>query len=107
MLFNSVFDMIDEINDTVLRTVRETMEPCKAEDLGLDRRAGYALFVNEDFIAVEGDGHMLDYYGGFEYVDSEYVTVIGDFKFYSAGDRRVKDHIDRFFERESEEEEIE
>ncbi len=103
MKFTDIHEMIDEINDQVLRTVRETMETCKAEDLGLDRRAGREIFVNHDFIAVEGDGHMLDYYGGFEYVRSECVTVIGDFKFYSADDSRVREHIEQYFETQEEE----
>lgn len=104
MKFADIHEMIDEINAQVLRTVREQMTACKADELGLDRRAGYELFVNQDFIAVEGDGHALDYYGGFEYVRSECVTVIGDFKFYSADDSRVQDHIQQYFETQEEEE---
>jgi hypothetical protein len=100
MKFTSIYDMVDEMNDMALRTVRETMEPCKASELGLDSRAGYALFVNEDCIAVEGDGHALDYYGGFEYVDKEYVRVVGDWKFYFADDDRVRDHIETYFEKQ-------
>lgn len=98
MKFDCIHSMIDEVNDMVRRTVRETMEVTSADKMGLDRRAGYTLFVNEDFIAVEGDGHMLDYYGGFEYVDKDCVTVMGDYKFYSADDERVRDHIETYFE---------
>jgi len=104
MKFTDIHEMIDEINAQVLRTVREQMTACRAEELGLDRRAGYELFVNQDFIAVEGGSRELDYYGGFEYVDSQYVTVVGDFKFYSAGDSRVQDHIQQYFETQEEEE---
>lgn len=106
-MFSNVGDMIDEINETVSRFIRENMESCKATDLGLDRRAGYVLFVNEDCIAIEGDGHMLDYYGGFEYVDKEYVRVMGDWKFYFAEDQRVRDHIETYFEKEEVEDEEE
>lgn len=98
MKFDCIHSMIDEVNDMVLRTVRENMEVTSADKLGLDIRAGYRLFVNEDFIAVEGDGHLLDYYGGFEYVSKDCVTVIGDYKFYSADDDRVRDHIESYFE---------
>lgn len=107
MKFDNISDMIDEINDAVERTVRETMQPCKAEDLGLDSRAGYRLFVSEDCIAVEGDGHLLDYYGGFEYVSKDCVQVMGDWKFYMADDDRVQDHIEIYFQEQTETEETE
>jgi hypothetical protein len=108
MEFTGIYDMVDEMNEIAERTVRNTMEPCKATDLGLDSRAGYALFVNEDCIAVNGDGHMLDYYGGFEYVDKEYVRVVGDWKFYFADDQRVQEHICIYFaEQETAEDEKE
>lgn len=100
MKFHSIYDMVDELNDVVQRTVRETMEPCKASELGLDYRAGGSLFVSEDCIAVEGGSSALDYYGGFEYVDKDYVQVVGDWKFYFADDSRVRDHIETYFEKQ-------
>ena len=104
MKFHSIYDMVDELNDVVERTVRETMEPCKATDLGLDYRAGGSLFVNEDCIAVEGGSSSLDYYGGFEYVDKDYVQVVGNWKFYFADDDRVREHIETYYEKQEEEE---
>lgn len=103
MDFHSIYDMVDEFNDVAERTVRETMEQCNASDLGLDIRAGYRLYVNEDCIAVEGDGHLLDYYGGFEYVDKDYIRVVGDWKFYFADDDRVRGCIEEYFERQKDE----
>lgn len=104
--FDSVYDMIDAVNTVVERNIRENMEPCKASELGLDNRAGYGLFVNEDFIAVDnGSRSSLDYYGGFEYVDRDCVTVIGDYTFYSADDDRVREHIETYYEKEVEEDE--
>lgn len=84
-----------DINAQVRRHVQENFTVVRPEQLGLDRRASAYrdLYVNDDYIVVEGDGHMLDYYGGFEYVDGECIVEAGDFKFYGAGDSRVADHI--------------
>lgn len=98
--FHSIYDMIDSIDTVVERNVRENMEACNASDLGLDQRAGYRLFVCDECIAVEGDGHLLDYYGGFEYVDKEYVRVVGNWKFYMSDDDRVRDHIETYYEKQ-------
>jgi hypothetical protein len=47
--------------------------PCVAADkLGLDIRAGGRLYIDEDERAIyvkQGDLRVLDYYGGFEYID--------------------------------------
>ena len=103
MEFHNIYDMVDEMNDIAERTVRETMDACKATDLGLDSRAGYGLFVNEDCIAVMGSTSSLEYYGGFEYVDRDYVRKVGDWTFYFADDDRVQDHIDIYYEKQEDE----
>lgn len=103
--FYNIWEMVDEMNEIATATVRETMEACRAEDLGLDPRAGYHLFVNRDCVAMRGRTASLDYYGGFEYVDSEYVQVVGDWKFYFCDDERVQDHIDAYYDRQTQEEE--
>ena len=72
------------------------------EDLGLDRRAAYRLYVNEDYIAIANrDRRILDYYGGFEYVDSESVFTLGNYTFYSRDDERVNDHLETYFKKEA------
>lgn len=106
MDFHSIYDMVDEMNDIAERTVREQMEPCRATDLGLDSRAGYALFVNEDCIAIEGSTGSLEYYGGFEYVDRDYVRKVGDWTFYFSDDDRVRDHIETFYDHQNEDEQL-
>ena len=93
MEFSNIYDMVDEMNAVAERTVFDTMEPCKAQELGLDRRAGYAMFVNEDCIAVEGSTSSLEYYGGFEYVDKDYVRKVGDWTFYFNDSERVEECI--------------
>ena len=98
-----LYDLMNEINGKVEELIDEEFRLVKPEDVGLESRAGYNLFINEDFISVgKGNRCSLDYYGGFEYVDEEHVTVLGDYVFYSADDERVQGHLDEFFVQEEE-----
>jgi imidazolonepropionase-like amidohydrolase len=66
-----------------------------AESLGLDERCG-PLVVGEDWIAVSDDGvRRLRYYGGFEYIDEEYITMLGNTTFYSIEADRVLEAMTR------------
>ncbi len=97
-LFDSAYDMIDAISQVVERNVRENFEMVSADKLGLDIRAGYKLFVNEDAIVVtKTSDRSLQYYGGFEYVDESCRQELGDFVFYMADDDRVREHIEHFY----------
>lgn len=99
MEFNSINELMDELDFVVERLVNQDMEEVSATTLGLDQRAGYNLFVNEDWIACpKRDSRSLNYYGGFEYVDKDCVKEIGDWVFYSAEDSRVRDHIENWTE---------
>ena len=73
------------------------MTPVSADKLGLDMRAGYALHIDRDWIIVplNNDG-SLQYYGGFEYVNKQYRTVLGRWVLYSGEDERVREAIDRW-----------
>jgi len=95
--FEDTCDMIDCINEVVERNIRSNFEQTSAVKLGLDIRAGYRIFVNRDYIATS-NRRELDYYGGFEYVDRDSVTVIGDYTFYDSNDERVSDCIEAFYE---------
>ena len=76
--------------------ILEQCHPVSPEDLGLDRRAGYQLYLGLDFIAVtRAHAGQLDYYGGFEYVDKENRMEVGDLVLYSTMDNRVQNHFDR------------
>lgn len=90
--FASAIDMIESVNETVKAYIR-TMTEIKAEELGLDCRCGY-LYVGVDCIAVPKHRDTpLQYYGGFEYVDKDYRTVVGNYVFYFDEDNRVSDHL--------------
>ena len=70
----------------------------RADDLGLDYRCGSVhVSVNEDFIAVNST-YSIEYYGGFEYIGSDYKTTIGHITFYSGEHSRVRDAIAYYIE---------
>jgi len=96
-------ELLSEMNSKVEGLIDEEFREVTPKEVGLDSRAGYRLFINEDYIAVSrGNRRSLDYYGGFEYVDEEHVTVLGDMVFYSSEDERVQGHLDEFFMQEEE-----
>ena len=67
-----------------------------ADMVGLDYRSGRVhISVEEGFVAVNGR-YSIDYYGGFEYIDSDYITTIGHITFYSGDHSRVRDCIDYY-----------
>jgi hypothetical protein len=56
------------------------------KDLGLDPRALHQGWAdNEAIIVSKSSDRSLQYYGGFEYVDTEARTVIGDYVIYTCG----------------------
>jgi hypothetical protein len=94
--FDDTHDMLDAIETVVQRHVQR-MQEVLPEDLGLDRRAGYRLYVDRDFIVCSaGNDRSLQYYGGFEYVDKECRREAGDWVFYSRDDSRVEGHLEQF-----------
>jgi len=64
------------------------MEEVLPQDLGLDRRCGYRLYINKEAVAVsKSNDSSLQYYGGFEYIDKAYRTELGDWVIYSIDDQ--------------------
>ena len=90
--------IMNVMNGMVETFIDEKFQLVTPKEIGLDDRSSYQLFINEDYIAVgKGSRRTLDYYGGFEYVDEEHVTVLGNYVFYSSDDERVQGHLDEFF----------
>ena len=59
------------------------------EELGLDFRCGRILIsVDEGFVA-SCSPRSIEYYGGWEYIDSEYKLDAGDYRFYDREANRV------------------
>ena len=93
------YEILANAEQAVLDGITEAGgEYVSADACGLDYRAG-KLYVTPDAI-IAANSATLDYYGGFEYVDSEYVTTIGKYKIYSAESSRVMEAIETFFEKD-------
>lgn len=91
-------DVIDAANGIAEEYVATLME-CKPKTLGLDPRAAHTLYVSEEVIGVDiNQDRSLQYYGGFEYVDTEHRFQLGSYVFYSSESNRVRDHLDRIEE---------
>ena len=83
MDWNNIQDALSELDQQIAGSVT----PHKAEDAGLDPRCGM-IYLGEDFLATR-DRRSLDYYGGFEYVDPEYIQQVGGWTLYSVDDSLV------------------
>jgi hypothetical protein len=99
---DNVYGLIDTVTNTVDNFVFNHMTKTKAENLGLDNRAGYTLYVNDDCIAVSKvNDRSLQYYGGFEYIDESDRAELGEWVFYMSESDRVSECLDTFYTVES------
>jgi hypothetical protein len=100
----NILSIINGVQEKMERFVNNDMMRVCASELGLDERCGY-VYVNEDCIIVEQCfAQRLDYYGGFEYVDKDSKSRIGDFVVYMDEDDRVARAIEHFVELKEEQE---
>jgi hypothetical protein len=83
-----------KLNETIEKAVQKYIEESDAveigahglEELGLDFRCGRILIsVDEGFVAA-CNPRAIEYYGGFEYIDSEFKLDAGDYRFYDKED---------------------
>jgi len=93
--FEHIQGSILEMNNTLIKD----MEPVEPEELGLDNRSARVIYVGTDLLAVnKADDRNLQYYGGFEYVDSEFRLELGTHVYYSTDSPRVAGHYGQFKE---------
>ena len=99
--FNSVLDLVDEVQDLVERQV-QGMRRVAASELGLDPRCGRAYVDdNMDCIVVDsGNERSFNYYGGFEYIDDEDKRMLGDYVVFLDTSDRVRDALECLMEKE-------
>ena len=81
--WNNIQGALSELD----QQIADSVTPHMAEGAGLDPRCGI-IYSGEDFLATR-NRRLLDYYGGFEYVDSEYIQQVGGWTLYSIEDGRV------------------
>ena len=66
------------------------------QELGLDFRCGRILIsVDEGFVAAYNP-RSIEYYGGWEYIDSEFKLDAGDYRFYDSEAGRVNSVITNY-----------
>ena len=95
---SQILNLVQDLEDQIRNTVQD-LPYVPADELGLDRRAGYRLWIDEDAIIVnKNDDRVLQYYGGFEYVDTNARIECGDYVIYTNDDSRVQDCLDFFYE---------
>ena len=100
MQFTDTLEMLDEVSYAVERHV-QGLRRVTASELGLDMRCGRAyVSENMDCIIVGGDARSYNYYGGFEYVDSEDKRSLGDYTFFMDTSDRVRDALEALMERD-------
>lgn len=97
---SQVLNLVYDLEDQIRNTVREL--PCvRSEELGLDRRAAYSVWIDEDTLIVRKDeDRTLQYYGGFEYVDANARTEVGNYVIYTTDSDRVADCLEQYFEQQ-------
>jgi hypothetical protein len=94
-----MWEIDEKINDLIEQIVGgPDVIMINAEDIGLDYRSGNVyISVENDYVA-SASARSIEYYGGFEYIDSEYTTALGHIKFYSGEHSRVRDAIEYYKE---------
>lgn len=93
-MLTDVETFFDEQKLVVAKYIDSNFTRVNAAQLGLDSRAGYCLYVNDEAVAVSTkDVMLLDYYAGFEYVDSSSRHESCGFVFYTHDDNRVRNCI--------------
>ena len=92
----SVADIIQDAHETLTNHLNTLKSVFSADQLGLDARAGATIWIDGDWIIVHQNyDRVLQYYGGFEYVEPSCRQVMGNYVLYSAEDERVAECIDR------------
>lgn len=89
---DNVEEFLNHISILTETLVGNLVKVCNAKEFGLDERAGYTFYVDKEsryIIIHRHDDRSLQYYGGFEYVEDGYRSVIGQYVFYSAENDRV------------------
>lgn len=91
-------ELTKKVNDVVESFLVDAVMVTDAKLLNLDYRAGYMFYVADEFICVlKSQVRALEYYGGFEYIDSDYKFVAGEYVFYNAENSRVAECLEYFF----------
>lgn len=98
--------MLTQIDEQIEKLMWDFIHnDCKVGDrdkTGIDPRAFIGTFwYNYDaIIIVKGNERSLNYYGGFEYIDADYIREYGNYVVYSAEADRVQEVLENLMENE-------
>ena len=95
-----MYKLLETIENAVQEYIKESnvveIGSHGLEELGLDFRCGRILIsVDEGFVAACSP-RSIEYYGGWEYIDSEFKLDAGDYRFYDREANRV-DAVIRYY----------
>lgn len=92
----SIQELIEQFEVELDEAVHQ-LPKVRADEIGLDSRCGmvWVDVEGEAIIVHKSRERTLNYYGGFEYIDSEYVINVGEYVIYREHDR-VMECIERF-----------
>lgn len=98
---SQVLDLVYDLEDQIRSAVNNLPE-VTADKLGLDRRAAYSVWVDDDAIIVsKNEDRTLQYYGGFEYVDKDARIECGNYVIYTNNSDRVTNCLEYYNEVEA------
>ena len=75
--------LILQLNSAIEKKINEYYHKFRLEDLGLDPRGGGCIWVDvnnvECVVIRRANKRLFDYYCGGEYVNAEFIQIIGDY----------------------------
>jgi len=96
-----LYQLDNDINAAVEQFIEENCKVGDRDRTGLDPRAFGKFHYCHEGIFIDGSNERsLNYYGGFEYIDSDLVKHYGDYVFYSAEADRVQEVLENLMEME-------
>lgn len=90
-----ILELLDDVEKKLTAELAK-LPRVTADKVGLDKRAGRVWVDADNGILITGKPYAdkLSYFGGFQYVDGDSISVIGDFVIYHDGDDRVFNAIE-------------
>lgn len=94
-IFDEVRDRANEIvNDVMGELMRFDRESRPKTHLDPRALGGECYYGRDCIVTTLSGSKSLNYYGGFEYIDEEFITVVGDYVFYSVEAERVRNALE-------------
>lgn len=96
-----IYELDNQIAEIVENYIATSCKKGDPKQTQMDGRAIGEFYYNYDCIIIPAaNRRSLDYYGGFEYINSDYVKQYGDYVIYSAEADRVQEVLENLMETE-------